>query len=77
MHKRLVLVCGTIYDPRELIGVSTTSVGIGRGVTLSGTTSNTYPCRPVGLDNPGRRNLIIGLSTVTHTLEGGRGNTPY
>jgi hypothetical protein len=26
---------GTIYDPRELPGVSTTGSGIGRGVTLN------------------------------------------
>jgi hypothetical protein len=26
---------GTIYDPRELPGVSTTGPGIGRGVTLA------------------------------------------
>jgi hypothetical protein len=26
---------GTIYDPRELPGVSTAGTGIGRGVTLS------------------------------------------
>jgi hypothetical protein len=25
---------GTIYDPRELLGVSTTGPGIGRGVTI-------------------------------------------
>jgi hypothetical protein len=31
--KRLVLVCGTIYDPSELPGVSTTGPWIGRGVT--------------------------------------------
>jgi hypothetical protein len=33
VHKRPVLVCGTIYDPRELPGVSTADSGIGRGVT--------------------------------------------
>ena len=33
MHKRPMLVCGTIYDPRELPGVSTAGPGIGRGVT--------------------------------------------
>jgi hypothetical protein len=33
MHKRLVLVLGTIYDPRELPGVSTVGLRIGRGVT--------------------------------------------
>jgi hypothetical protein len=27
-----VLVCGTIYDPRELSGVSIAGLGIGRGV---------------------------------------------
>jgi hypothetical protein len=26
---------GTIYDPRELLGVSTAGPGIGRGVTIS------------------------------------------
>jgi hypothetical protein len=33
VHKRLVLVCGTIYGPRELPGVSTAGPGIGRSVT--------------------------------------------
>jgi hypothetical protein len=33
VHKRHVLVYGTIYDPRELPGVSTADPGIGRGVT--------------------------------------------
>jgi hypothetical protein len=28
VHKRLVLVCGTIYDPRELSGVSTVGPGV-------------------------------------------------
>jgi hypothetical protein len=29
VHKRLVLVCGTIYDPRDLLGVSIASLGEG------------------------------------------------
>jgi hypothetical protein len=33
VHKRPVLVCGDIYDPRELSGVSTVGPVIGRGVT--------------------------------------------
>jgi hypothetical protein len=33
VHKRPVLVCGEIYDLRELSGVSTAGPGIGRGVT--------------------------------------------
>jgi hypothetical protein len=33
VHKRPMLVCGTIYDPRELLGVSTAGLGIGRDVT--------------------------------------------
>ena len=33
MHKRPGLVCGAIYDPRELPGVSTVGPGIGWGVT--------------------------------------------
>jgi hypothetical protein len=33
VHKRLVLSVGTIYDLRELPGVSTADPRIGRGVT--------------------------------------------
>jgi hypothetical protein len=33
--KDLCWSLGTIYDPRELPGVSTTGPGIGRGVTTS------------------------------------------
>jgi hypothetical protein len=33
-QKTRVVLWGTIYDPRELPGVSTTSLGIKRGVTI-------------------------------------------
>jgi hypothetical protein len=39
--KDLCWSVGTIYDPRDLLGVSTTGPGIGRGVTNSMTTSLT------------------------------------